>query len=95
MTYDQKVGLVPLWQRTTLTLEEATAYSGIGRDKLIEISDDPDCDFILWVGKKRLIKREKLDRFIDSAFSIYVEECDALWIMQQNGEWFRYSINAC
>ena len=70
MTYDQKVGLVPLWQRMTLTLEEATAYSGIGRDKLIEISDDPDCDFILWVGKKRLIKREKLDRFIDSAFSI-------------------------
>ena len=39
MTYDKKVGLVPLWQRTTLTLEEATAYSGIGRDKLIEISD--------------------------------------------------------
>ena len=70
MTYDQKVGLVPLWQRTTLTLEGATAYSGIGRDKLIEISDAPDCDFILWVGKKRLIKREKLDRFIDSAFSI-------------------------
>lgn len=70
VTYDRKVELVPLWQRTTLTLEEATAYSGIGRDKLIEISDDPDCDFILWVGNKRLFKREKLDRFIDSAFSI-------------------------
>ena len=70
MTYDRKVELVPLWQRTTLTLEEATACSGIGRDKLIEISDDPDCDFILWVGNKRLFKREKLDRFIDSAFSI-------------------------
>ena len=70
VTYDRKVELVPLWQRTTLTLEVATAYSGIGRDKLIVISDDPDCDFILWVGNKRLFKREKLDRFIDSAFSI-------------------------
>lgn len=70
MNYDRKVELVPLWMRTTLTLEEANAYSGIGRNKLVELSDDPDCEFILWVGRKRLFKREKLDKFIDSAFSI-------------------------
>lgn len=70
MKYEEKVALVPLWMKTTLSLEEANAYSGISRNKLIELSDDPDCDFILWVGKKRLFKRKKLDDFIDRTFSI-------------------------
>ncbi len=70
MNYDKKCELVPLWERSTLTLEEATAYSGIGRNKLIELADKPDCEFVLWTGRKRLFKRKKLDEFIDKAFSI-------------------------
>ncbi len=70
MTYERKLELVPVWQKASLTLEEATAYSGIGRNKLIELSDDPDCTFILWIGRKRLFKRKKLEEFIDKSFSI-------------------------
>ena len=60
----------PIWERTTLTLMEAVQYTGIGRDKLREISDREDCDFVLWVGNKRFLKREKLDEYIVKAFSL-------------------------
>lgn len=53
----------------TLTLEEAVAYSGIGRNKLIELAEQKDCNFVIWSGRKRLFKRRKLDEFIDQAYS--------------------------
>ena len=70
MEYERKLQLVPLWHKSALTLEEATAYSGLGRNKLIELSDNPDCSFVVWVGRKRLFKRKRLDDYIDRSFSI-------------------------
>ena len=61
---------VPIWEKSNLTLEEAAAYSGIGIKKLRQLTDSDDCRFVLWIGSKRLIKRKKLDEYIDSAFSI-------------------------
>ena len=61
---------VPIWEKSNLTLEETAAYSGIGINKLRTLSDEEDCNFVLWVGSKRLIKRRAFDRFIESAFSI-------------------------
>ena len=54
---------IPVWKRDNLTIEEAAAYTGVGMTKLRELSDADSCDFVLWVGTKRLLKREKLDRF--------------------------------
>lgn len=48
---------VPIWEKSNLTLEEAAAYSGIGINKLRELTNNQSCDFVLWVGSKRLIKR--------------------------------------
>ncbi len=70
MKYEDKLEIVPVWLKSTLTLEETTAYSGLGRNKLIELSDRPDCEFVIWTGRKRLFKRKKLDEFIDKAYSI-------------------------
>lgn len=61
---------IPVWEKTNLTLEEASAYSGIGVNKLREISNENSCPFVLWVGSKRLIKRKQLDKYLDQAFSI-------------------------
>ena len=61
---------VPVWEKSNLTLEEAAAYSGIGIHKLRQLSDKEDCEFVLWVGTKRLIKRRKLDDYIERAYSI-------------------------
>lgn len=61
---------VPIWEKSNLTLEEAAAYSGVGINKLRDITNDEFCDFVLWVGTKRLIKRKKLDEFLARAYSI-------------------------
>lgn len=61
---------VPIWKKTNLTLEEAAAYTGIGINKLREITNEENCAFVLWVGSKRLIKRRRLDIYLENAYSI-------------------------
>lgn len=62
--------VVPIWKKSTLTVNEAVAYSGIGRDKIRSLTDKEDCKFVLWVGTKRLIKRRLFEEFIDEMYSI-------------------------
>lgn len=66
----EKENEVPIWEKTNISLEEAADYTGIGVNKLREISDKEDCNFVLWVGGKRLLKRKKLEEFLDRTFSI-------------------------
>lgn len=61
---------VPLWHKMNLSIDEAAAYSGIGRDKLYEMTNKEDCPFVLWIGNRRLIKRETFDEYIKKAYSI-------------------------
>lgn len=61
---------IPLWEKATLSLEEAAVYSGIGIHKLRQMADTKNCPFVLWNGHKRLIKRKKLDEYIENAYSI-------------------------
>lgn len=65
MRYD-----VPIWEKSNLTLDEAAAYTGIGVVRLREISNDDNCEFVLWVGSKRLLKRKKLDEYIEGVYSL-------------------------
>ena len=67
---DRAVNKVPIWEKSNLTLEEAAAYSGIGKNKLRELSNERNCRFVLWNGNKRLIKRRELDKFTSESFSI-------------------------
>ena len=46
---------IPIWEKSNLSLKEAAAYSGIGINKLREITNEDRCKFVLWVGNKRLI----------------------------------------
>ena len=56
---------VPIWEKSNLTLEEAAAYSGIGTGKLRELTNEKGCNFVLWVGNKRLIKKRLFDSYIE------------------------------
>ena len=60
---------VPIWQKTHLTLDEAAAYTGVGRDKLRELSDK-NIELVLWVGNKRLLNRKKLDNYLETIGTI-------------------------
>ena len=70
MTNDEKELEIPVWLKANLTVEEAAAYTGIGMNKLRELSDDESCDFVLWIGRKRLLKRKKLEEFLENSFSL-------------------------
>jgi len=61
---------VPVWEKATLTLEEAAAYSNVGINKIRELSNDKDCQFVLFVGNKRLIKRKQFERYLEQSYSI-------------------------
>ena len=56
---------VPIWQKFSLTLEETAAYSGIGINKLRKITDEKDCHFVLFIGRKRLIKRRQFEEYLE------------------------------
>ena len=56
--------------KSNLSLEEAAAYSGIGVNKLRELTNERNCRFVLWVGNKRLIKRRLFDQYIEQEYSI-------------------------
>ena len=61
---------VAIEHKSLLTLDEAAAYSGIGINRLLLLTDDEDCNFVLWIGSHRKIKRQKLDEFINDSYSI-------------------------
>ena len=57
-------------EKLTLTIEEAVEYSNIGQNKLRELTNMPFCPFVLYIGKKRLIKRKEFEEYISAQKSI-------------------------
>ena len=70
MNRQEKKEAVPIWERVTITLEEASAFSGIGINKLREMSDDPVCEYVIWVGNRRMFKRKKLEEYLLGTYSV-------------------------
>ena len=57
---------IPVWERSSLSVEEAAVYFRIGENKLRRIiSENRDADFILWNGNRPQIKRKKFEQLID------------------------------
>lgn len=62
---------IPIWEKYTLTIEEAAQYFRIGENKLRRIlSEHPDADYILYNGNRIQIKRVLFERFIDQCNDI-------------------------
>ncbi len=61
---------VPIHEKANLTLDEAAAYFNIGKDKIRELSNAPNCEYVLFVGEKRLIKRRLFEKFLEGMYSI-------------------------
>ena len=53
-----------------MTIEEAAAYFGIGMNKLRELTEDENCNFVLYIGSKRLIKRQMFEKYLEQAYSL-------------------------
>lgn len=61
---------VDIDKKTLLTLDEAVVLTGLGRNKLRELSNSSNCNFVLFNGRKRLFKRIKLEEYLNEAYSI-------------------------
>ena len=55
----------PIWEKKCLTLDEAATYFGIGTPKLRMMIKEKRCPFILYMGDKPFIIREKLEKYLD------------------------------
>ena len=66
---NQKVN-VPIYEKAALTIEEAAEYSNIGQNRLIALLKEPRCTFVLYVGKKKLVKRREFEQFISHSVQI-------------------------
>lgn len=63
---------VPIHHRVLLTLEEASAYSGIGINRLRELSHDPEfareCVYVS--GRRRMFKRRPLREYLEMSAGV-------------------------
>ena len=59
--------------KMTLSVEEASLLSGIGINTIYRMMKNPQYDFVLWIGKRRRIKREAFEKMIRNTQFIDVE----------------------
>lgn len=61
---------IPVYHKVALTIKEAAEYSNIGINKINELLREPNCPFVLFVGTKKLVKREAFEDFIKKSLVI-------------------------
>ena len=62
---------IPVWEKFTLSIEEAAMYFRIGENKLRQIvNENRNADFVLWNGNRAQIKREKFESVINNSHNI-------------------------
>ena len=58
---------VPIWEKYSLTLEEASKYFRIGEKKLRRlVEENPNADWYIMNGNRIQIKRKQFEKFIDT-----------------------------
>lgn len=55
---------IPFWLKLNLTIKEAAAYSNIGINRIEELLKQPKCNFVLYVGNKKLVKRKEFEKYV-------------------------------
>lgn len=62
---------IPIWQKYTLSIEEAAEYFRIGQKRLRQlVADNPSADYILLNGNRVQIKRKLFEYYIDAATTV-------------------------
>ena len=62
---------VPIWERYTLTIEEASKYFRIGENKLRKLAEeDIGSNWVIMNGNRMQIKRKQFEKIIDKSDAI-------------------------
>lgn len=56
---------IPINEKCNLTIQEASQYFNIGRDKLYKLAKEDGCKFVLHNGRNILIKRKMFEKYLD------------------------------
>ena len=57
---------VPIWERSLLTINEASDYTGIGVHKLRCLAATTH-GLVICIGAKKMFKKKKLDEYLENA----------------------------
>ena len=62
---------IPIWERYTLTIEEASKYFRIGENKLRRLAEEnKNANWLIMNGNRIQIKRNQFDKIIDTLDAI-------------------------
>ena len=62
---------IPIWERYTLTIEEASKYFRIGENKLRRLAEEnKNANWLIMNGKRIQIKRKQFEKIIDTLDAI-------------------------
>mgnify|MGYP002516943843 CR=1 FL=1 len=61
---------IPLWNKLNLSVTEASIYANISTTKIYEMTEKPDCPFVIWIGNRRIIKRKAFEEYLARQYSI-------------------------
>ena len=62
---------VPIWEKYTLTIEEASKYFRIGENKLRKLAEEnPTSNWVRLNGNRLQIKRKQFEKVIDTLDTI-------------------------
>ena len=67
---NHNIDKVAIWEKANLTIREAAEYSNIGIKQLEELLKRPNCSSVLYVGKKKLVKRREFEKFLGDTVEI-------------------------
>lgn len=67
---DKEKQEVPIWEKLILTIDEASDYSNIGTNTIRQLLADPNCEFRLYVGRKKLVKRKAFEKYLEEVYAI-------------------------
>ena len=57
--------IIPISEKFNLTIEEASQYFNIGRDKLYALTKENGCKFVIYNGRNILIKRKQFEKYLE------------------------------
>lgn len=70
MGFNEHDERVPISQKVLLSIREAAQYSNIGINKIDSMLREPNCPFVLFVGRKKLVKRKEFEQYLREHFTI-------------------------
>ncbi|MBR6223223.1 MAG: hypothetical protein IKQ71_07280 [Lachnospiraceae bacterium] len=57
---------IPIEKKINLKIREAAEYSNIGINKLNDLLRNPMCNFVLYIGNRKLVKRKEFEQYLST-----------------------------